>query len=554
MARRADVLRFAVGSSWGTGFAIAPNRALTALDVVGAVVDGQLALHADTIDVTAEVTDSDGETETTTYPACQCTIDDVVDFDRERGWIVVDLDASAFQGMVIPSLGAVLASDAEGACTSYGFPDEGSDLGAAADGVVLAIDAPDAPDGPGTAAALHLRMRDATAPGGGPAPGFLGAPIMVGRHVVGLVCRPATADGDASAGELYAIAIAELAKRLKLTIDPRARPSTPALPPSEPPVAKTKPPKVAGPLARLRSRFRSAQPQLAALGRSTELHHVLQELELPYEVLSRERRRLAVAPAAWDELREPLDALARLLARALGLIDGGAGSGDALAGLRRRLADAAHSLQAAIEGGDDPEALDAALLQVRRVLAVDVPSANHRTRGALHDLGLGDVVGPLRAALDALPRDDTSDPKLDELPPLVTSLESLHGKLEGLIRDHEAWLDIDLELGFFAGTGRQALDDAALAWPVLRTSLDAATRRASPRWSGAITAARDRLDGDLARGALPSARLVSLRALWRACHLQFVDIHHQVVRICEELARVSTTLGGVLDAVKQVDG
>lgn len=552
MARRADVLRFAVGSSWGTGIAIAPNRALTALEVVGAVVDGQLALHADTIEIAAELCDSDGETETTSYPTCQCTIDDVVDFDRERGWIVVDLDASALTGMAIPPLGAVLMSDAEGACTSYGFPDEGSDLGAATDGVVLAIDAPDET---ASAAALHVRMHDATGPDGGAAPGFLGAPIMVGRHAVGLVCRPSAA-GEAIADELYAIAIGELAQRLKLTIDPRGRPSTQALPLPDPTATaatlKAKAPKVAGPLARLRSRFRSAQPHLAALGRSTELHHVLQELELPYEALSRERRRLATSPPAWNELREPLDELGRLLARALGLV--GAGAGDELAGLRRRLSGASHSLQAAIEGGDDAEPLDEALLQVRRVLALDLPAANHRARGALHDLGLGDVVGPLRAALDALPRDDTSDPKLDELPPLVTSLESLHGKLDGLVRDHEAWLDLDLELGFFAGADRQTLDDAARAWPALRTSLDAAARRASPRWSVAIAAARDRVDGDLARGARPSTRLAGARALWRACHLQFVDIHHQLVRICEELARVSTTLGGALDAVKQVDG
>ena len=83
---------------------------------------------------------------------------------------------------------------------------------------------------------------------------------------------------------------------------------------------------------------------------------------------------------------------------------------------------------------------------------------------------------------------------------------------------------------------------------------DTAAAGAAERWSDAIATARDQLDGDIARGARASVQLTSLRALWRACHLQFVDIHHQVVRTCEELARVSTTLGGVLDAVKQVDG
>ena len=551
MARRADVLRFAVGASWGAGIAIAPNRALTSLHVVGAVVEGHLALHANVIEITAELSDSDGETETTNYPVCECTIDDVVDFDRERDWIVVDLDASVFTGMTIPPLGAVLASDAEGACASYGFPDEGSELGAATDGVVLAIDAP-AQVAAGTATALQVRMRDAIAADGGPAPGFFGAPIMVGRYVIGLVCSAATSADEAAAGELYAVPLTELAQRLKLTLDPRGRPSVQAMAPPEPTGGKVRAPKVAGPVARLRSRFRGVQPQLDALGKLTEVHHVLQQLDLPYQALARERHRLAAAPAAWNELREPLEALGQLLARAIGLV--GTGAADELTALRRRLAGAAHSLRAAIEGGDDPEALDAALLQVRRVLAIDLPAANHRARGALRELGLGDMVPPLRAALDALPRDDTSDPKLDELPPLVTSLETLHSRLDGLIRNHDAWLGLDRELGFFADTGRPALDDAQRAWPGLRASLDAAAPGAAARWSDAIAAARDQLDGEIARGARASAQLASLRALWRACHLQFVDIHHQVVRTCEELARVSTTLGGVLDAVKQVDG
>lgn len=555
MARRAEVLKFQAGSSWGAGFAIAPNRALTSLRAVGAVVDGALALHAAEVQITAELTDSDGENDVTVYPSCTCTVDDVVDFDGELGWIVFDVDSSTFVGMALPVLGAVIASDAEGSCTSYGFPEPAADLGAQAEGVVLAIDAP-IQRGASAVASLQVKSRSAASPDGGPATGFLGAPVMVGRHIVGLVCdAAASAGGAATAAVLHAIPMTALAQRLKLALDPRGERSEPppeAVAPEPARVTgKSRGPKIAGPLARLRTRFRGARMQIEEFAQYTELHQVLQQLELPFHALARDRRRLAAGPGVWNELREPLDGLRRLLVQALALLE--ARPLPDLTAAKQRITDADALLAIALEG--EATALDAALLQVRRVLDLDLSSASRRMRGALHELGLGDVVSPLRAALNALPRDDTSDPHLDELPPLVTSVEALHGRLETLVRDHAAWQGIDSELAFFADAGRAVLDDAARAWPALRRRLDAELPRAhDARWTPAITAARARVDRALAGNARPSARLTDLRALWRACHLHFIEIHDQVVATCAELARVSATLGGLLDGMKQIDG
>ena len=55
MARRTDVVWLSVGTSRGTGFAIAPDRVLTSLHVVGKVVDGELRLHGDTILINAAI-------------------------------------------------------------------------------------------------------------------------------------------------------------------------------------------------------------------------------------------------------------------------------------------------------------------------------------------------------------------------------------------------------------------------------------------------------------------------------------------------------------------
>jgi hypothetical protein len=555
VVRRADVLRLTAGSSRGTGLAIAPNRALTSLHAVGAVVNGALVLHHDTVEIVAEVTDSDGETEVVQYPVCTCTVDDVVDFDRELDWIVFDLDASMLTGMVLPVLAAVAPEDAGASCATYGFPDAGVELGAAADGIVVSLDA-EVLLGAAPRAAIQVRSAAAAASGGA-ASGYLGAPVAIGRHVIGLVCgATASADGSPAEGVLHAIPLAALAERLRLALHERhpATETATATTAPDPPVltGTRRAPKLSGPLARLRARFRGARPQIDMLGRYTELHDALHQLEPPFHAIDRERVRLAAAPRAWDELRDPLDRLPPLVARALGLLDDPRVA-DEFAATRQRLDDAAASLPAAIAG--DPAALHDAMLQLRRVLVRDVSSASHRLRGALHELGLGDVVTPLRAALDALPRDDTSDPLLDELLPLVGSLEALHAGLDGLVRSHDAWQGIAGELGFLADTGRAALDDARRAWPVVRANLDDAMHGAGDAgWTGAIAAAGAQLDAGLGGNARPGTCIASLRALWRACHRRFLDVHRQLVTTCEELVRVSTTLSGVLDRLKVGDG
>jgi hypothetical protein len=45
LAGRSDAVRISVGTSWGTGFAIAPHRVLTSLHAVGTLAEGRLALH-----------------------------------------------------------------------------------------------------------------------------------------------------------------------------------------------------------------------------------------------------------------------------------------------------------------------------------------------------------------------------------------------------------------------------------------------------------------------------------------------------------------------------
>jgi hypothetical protein len=174
--------------------------------------------------------------------------------------------------------------------------------------------------------------------------------------------------------------------------------------------------------------------------------------------------------------------------------------------------------------------------------------------GAVKGLGLGAVLPPLRIALDKLPRDDKSDPMLDDLPQAVTLLAGVHTRLETLVREYEDWQDIDNQLRFFLAGGRAALDDTRRSWPRVRTSLEAMPSQDAADRARDIAAACAQLDDHLERRAHPAACVASLRQLWRMCHRRLAEVHHHCLRAGDKLQRVSRSLGAMLSGQPVADG
>jgi hypothetical protein len=546
-------VRISAGTSWGTGFAIAPHRVLTSLHAVGELAEGRLALHGNEVEITAKITDSDGDNDRVRFPACVCTLDDVADFDAELGWIVFDVDSETFAGLTIPPLAAAAPSHNSARWTTYGFPTADDDLGEATEGDLISTAAPLCV-GATTHTVLKLFSRQIAPSSGQPATGFAGAPVMVDGHVLGLLYGAATEAGSTE-GMLHAVPMTLLEQRLRLTLQGGGA-TVRSAPPPQPPPAPAGPhseriPAVAEPIAQLRALLHGVQAQMEMLGRYQALHGVLQELELPFDAIERDRRRLGASPRPQDEVGAPLDSMHRLVERATGILDQER-LADEFEGTRQRLADAVARLRAARDG--DAGALQAAIGQVRRVLALDRSRASRQVRGAVKGLGLGDVLPPLRTALDKLPRDDKSDPALDDLPQAVTLLAGVHTRLEAMVREHEDWQDIDNHLRFFLAGGR-ALDDTRLSWPLVRTSLETIlSPQDAADWARGIAAACAQLDDHLERRASPAACVASLRCLWRLCHHRLIDVHQHCLRASDKLQRVSRSLGALLSGQKAADG
>jgi uncharacterized protein YjbI with pentapeptide repeats len=214
VAGRADVVRIVVGASWGTGFAIAPDRILTALHVVGKVVDGELRLHAEAIRIIAAVAGGAD----VRFPVAVCSRDDIGDdFDPELDWAAIRVDADAFPGLALPALGAVAESDQDATWSTYGFPESSPDLGKATGGAVSSTGAL-IRLASATQAAIQLYSREAGAAQGGAVHGYSGGPVIVDDHIIGLISAAGAEAGRSVEGTLYAIPLTALAKRLGLAL------------------------------------------------------------------------------------------------------------------------------------------------------------------------------------------------------------------------------------------------------------------------------------------------------------------------------------------------
>jgi hypothetical protein len=305
-------------------------------------------------------------------------------------------------------------------------------------------------------------------------------------------------------------------------------------------------PEVEQQLSQFRALFREARNQIGLLGRYKAFHDILQELEVPFNAVERDRKRLLASPEAWDELRDPLEELQQRIGQTLEVLAADR-LRDEFAMSRRRLTEAAAALTAALAG--ERARLDAAMQHVRRVIGLDLSSANNRLIATARELGLGAVVAALRAVLGDLGRGG-AEAAIPELTRLVTSLADLHGALEALVREHDQWQEIDNNLRVLVGSGPGAADELAVSWPLLRASIAEVVKAGGAAdWTRGVDAAAQALDGELARGADAGKCIASLRSLWRRCNQRFVDVDKQLLRTCEQLRQVGDTLDSVLEVI-----
>src|SRR5262245_50537166 len=298
-------------------------------------------------------------------------------------------------------------------------------------------------------------------------------------------------------------------------------------------------PQVREELSQFRALFTGTRSQIALLGQYKALHDVLQEVEAPFSTVVRDQKRLQASREAWDELCDPLGSLQLLLEKALDIL-GGDRLRDEFDMSRRRLTDAAAALTAAIAG--ESKKLDGAVFHVRRVLGLDLSTANNRLLTTARDLRLDAVVAALRSVLSSLGVGRTTGASIDELARLVGVLDELNARLDALVREHDQWQAIGNDLRHFVDSGQPGLEETRHSWPPVQESLAAVLQAGNGEWTRVIDAAAKELDGALGRGDDPCKCVAQLRGLFRRTNQRFVEVDKTLLRTCEELRQVGDTL------------
>lgn len=308
-------------------------------------------------------------------------------------------------------------------------------------------------------------------------------------------------------------------------------------------------------LSRFRSLFSRASEQISLLTWYKTLHDKFQELERPYKVLLRERKRLGSSTEAWDEVQEFM-AATREGVGALELVLEQAPIVAEFAMCKQQLGDARKGLEAA-EGGTDAQILNRALKSLKESLARYPSKANDRLMALAQSLPLQLVVQALRSAHGRLVRSAPDASELRVMGQEVEALDALHRALTALLDEHNRWQGIDNELRWLAdnttGSDREAMESS---WPLIRTSVADLVKStgATAAWAVGLGQIGDKLDAELvSQGSSDAERergTVRLRQLigayFRGATTRFEDVDKMLLKTCEKLEQKGKTLDSVL--------
>lgn len=316
--------------------------------------------------------------------------------------------------------------------------------------------------------------------------------------------------------------------------------------------------KVLEQLSRFRNLFSSASEQIAMLTRYKTLHDRFQELEVPYKVLLRDRKRLAGSMEAWDEVHEFL-AGTRERIRAIEWVLESPSLRTEFAMCKQQLSEARRGLEIAEEEAD-AQKLNRALKHLKESLARYPSKANDRLMALVQSLPLVNVIEALRSMHSRLSPSAPDSGALLVMGQKVAALDALHHKLVTLVDEHNQWQGIDNELRVIAdsptGANREAIESS---WPLVRGNVaellksvgDAAPWAVELRKRGneldAAIAASGQVDEE--RGAKRLRQ--SFGDYFRSSTARFEDVDKMLLKTCEDLQQEGQTLDSVLGVLDE---
>jgi methionine synthase II (cobalamin-independent) len=286
--------------------------------------------------------------------------------------------------------------------------------------------------------------------------------------------------------------------------------------------------------------FQAASEQIDLMNDFKLVHDLFQELENRYFLIQNDERRLPADDMAWDsiainepELQGKISDLRAVTQRATFANED--------ARWMAQLEKASESIHLGVEEFNLEE-LKRGTGLLYRVLNRTPSRVNAQLVSTATALRLDALEQAMQTISTNLASSDLSlDKVVDEVHHGVAALGGLDKRLSGLVKEHNAWQEIDDELRRVEASLNQSIDELDDAWfdlePMVRAQVDGRT----DEWATELNDVLDKLDQ-----ALKEKVIVTVRRLFRRFQSQirrrFRQVDLELLTLCQDLQRIGESL------------
>jgi hypothetical protein len=291
--------------------------------------------------------------------------------------------------------------------------------------------------------------------------------------------------------------------------------------------------------ASFRADFEAASEQIGLMNDYKQIHDLFQELETRFFLIYNDQKRLPADESAWDniELNEPEVRLKiKDIIETVQLAS--------FASEEARWTQQLEKVQVDIRQGI--ETYDFKLLQsgtrlLYRVLNRQISRINAQLVATAGILRLDTLEQAMQTISSQLAQSDFGQDTISEVQASVNALSGLNTRVNELVREHNAWQELDDELRRVEGTLNQGIEELEDAWfdmePMAQNLMEGVTDEWAVNWAKACEA----LDN-----ALTDGTAVAVRRMFRRFRSQqgrrFRLVDMELLNIARELQDVGESL------------
>jgi TIR domain-containing protein len=194
----------------------------------------------------------------------------------------------------------------------------------------------------------------------------------------------------------------------------------------------------------------------------------------------------------------------------------------------------------------NPEQIAVCLRPISQVLFIQPVLINTRMNEAARALPLPSLVNALSGVSQTLDLAPVNPNTVRKFKSGVAALSNLHTELTSLIKEHDKWQEVDIELRRIEATLGQDLADLELSWSDLKKNTDPGDEALKQEWAQLLLEDMTKLDQAISSKNPNKSKQYFIRYRNRIGN-RFYRVDAMLKDLCSNLRRVGEPLAGLLE-------